>query len=274
MSSIVPVEDLELELLVTAIWEKYHYDFRHYSRASLKRRVSQILIKQNLASISLLQNRILHDAAFFTSFLALLTVPVTEMFRDPAFFKRIREEVIPVLSTYPSFKIWVAGCSTGEEVYSYAILLHEAGLLRKSLIYGTDINPASLNRAKNAIFGIEQIRKFTENYQKSGGTASFSDYYQADYNAAVLDQAIRQNVVFSDHSLASDQVFSEVNFVSCRNVMIYFDRVLQDKAIGLFKDALCRKGFLALGSKETLHYSTHMKDFTDFIPSEKIYQRR
>jgi chemotaxis protein methyltransferase CheR len=271
---IVPVEDLELELLITAIWEKYHYDFRHYSRASLKRRVSQILIKQSLSSISVLQGRILHETSFFTEFLAMLTVPVTEMFRDPSFFKKIREEVIPILNTYPSLKIWVAGCSTGEEVYSYAILLHEAGLLRKSLIYGTDINPASLSRAKNAIFETDQIRKFTENYQKSGGTASFSDYYRADYDAAVLDQAIRQNVVFSDHSLASDQVFSEVNFVSCRNVLIYFDRELQDNAIGLFKDALCRKGFLALGSKETLNYSTHLKDFTNFIPSEKIYQRR
>jgi chemotaxis protein methyltransferase CheR len=271
---MMPVEDIELELLVTAIWEKYHYDFRHYSRASLKRRVSQILIKQSLSSISMLQNQILHDAAFFTKFLAMLTVPVTEMFRDPTFFKRIRGDVIPILSTYPSLKIWVAGCSTGEEVYSYAILLHEAGLLRKSLIYGTDINPASLSRAKDAIFDAAQIRKFTENYQKSGGTASFSDYYKADYDAAVLGKEIRKNIVFSDHSLASDEVFSEVNFVSCRNVLIYFDKVLQEKAIGLFKDALCRKGFLALGSKETLHYSTHMKDFTDFIPSEKIYQRR
>jgi chemotaxis protein methyltransferase CheR len=274
VSPLVAVEDLELELLITAIWEKYHYDFRNYSRASLKRRVSQILIKKNLSSISLLQNQILHDPAFFSKFLEMLTVPVTEMFRDPSFFKKVREEVIPILSTYPSLKIWVAGCSTGEEVYSYAILLHEAGLLRKSLIYGTDINPASLNRAKNAIFESAQIRKFTENYQKSGGTAAFTDYYRADYNAAVLDPVIRQNVVFSDHSLASDQVFSEVNFVSCRNVLIYFDRKLQDSAIGLFSEALCRKGFLALGSKESLHYSKYAKDFSDFSAADKLYQRR
>jgi chemotaxis protein methyltransferase CheR len=274
MSELDAINDLEIELLIQAIWEKYHYDFRGYSRASLRRRISQILLRLRCVSVSILQDRLLHDASFATEIFGMLTVPVTEMFRDPLFFRAIKEEIVPILRTYPSFKVWVAGCSTGEEAYSYAILLHEEELLSKALIYATDINPLSLSRAKNAIFDSAQIRKYTENYHKSGGCRVFSDYYRSEYGAAVMSSFLREKIVFSDHSLASDHVFSEFQLVSCRNVLIYFDRELQDRALGLFKESLCRKGFLGLGSKEAIRYTSHAEGFTPFVENQKIFQKR
>jgi chemotaxis protein methyltransferase CheR len=268
------VEDIEIHLLLEALFQRYHYDFRHYSRASIKRRLVQGQQQLNFPSISAMQAGLLHDPAILPKLLDYLTVQVSEMFRDPDYFRAIREKVIPHLRTYPSFKIWVAGCSNGEEVYSLAILLREEGLEKRALIYATDINPEALRAAEAGIYPLEQIRKFTENHQKSGAKTSLSDYYTADYGRAVFDKSLRKHVVFSDHSLATDAVFAEMHLISCRNVMIYFDRPLQDRAIGLFHQSLARQGFLGLGSKESLRFSEHAAGFTDFVPAEKIYQRR
>jgi chemotaxis protein methyltransferase CheR len=266
--------DIEMALLIDAIYLKYHYDFRGYAAASLKRRVRSAMTHFGCATLSQLQDRILHDAAAFPALLDFMTVPVSDMFRDPAYFRALRELVVPVLRTYPSLKIWVAGCSTGEEVYSLAILLHEEGLLARTIIYATDINPRVLEKAAAGVYDTDRIPGFTENHRRSGAPASLSDYYTAAYGRAVFDRALRRNVVFSDHSLATDSVFAEVQLVSCRNVLIYFDRRLQDRAVGLFRDSLCRKGYLGIGNRESLRLSQHGAGFTDVAQAERIYQKR
>jgi chemotaxis protein methyltransferase CheR len=225
-------------------------------------------------TLSQLQDRLLHEPNLFPALLDYLTVQVSEMFRDPSYYKALREEVVPLLRTYPSLKVWVAGCSAGEEAYSLAILLREEGLLERTLIYATDINTDALKKAESGVYPLEQIALYTQNHQKSGGHSSLSDHYTAAYGRAVFDKSLRRQMVFSDHSLATDSVFAEVQLVSCRNVLIYFDRQLQDRALGLFSEALCRKGFLGLGSKETLRFSVHRKAFDEFVPQERIYQRR
>ena len=267
------IEDIEIQLLLEAVFLRYHYDFRHYARASIKRRLLQARLHFGVSTITALQERILHDPDMMGQMLGFLTVQVSEMFRDPSYFRALREQVLPHLKTYPSLKVWIAGCSTGEEVYSMAILFKEEGLLDRTIIYATDINPHALAAAKAGIYPLDRIRKFTENHQKSGGRSSLSDYYTADYGRAVFDSSLRVNVVFSDHSLVSDAVFGEMQLISCRNVMIYFDRALQDRAVGLFKDSLSRNGFLGIGSKETLRFSRHADAFSDFVLPEKIYRR-
>lgn len=267
------IEDIEIQLLLEAVFLRYHYDFRHYARASIKRRLLQARLHFGVSTITALQERILHDPDMMGQMLGFLTVQVSEMFRDPSYFRALREQVLPHLKTYPSLKVWIAGCSTGEEVYSMAILFKEEGLLDRTIIYATDINPHALAAAKAGIYPLDRIRKFTENHQKSGGRSSLSDYYTADYGRAVFDSSLRANVVFSDHSLVSDAVFGEMQLISCRNVMIYFDRALQDRAVGLFKDSLSRNGFLGIGSKETLRFSRHADAFSDFVLPEKIYRR-
>jgi chemotaxis protein methyltransferase CheR len=266
--------DIELQLLLDAVFLKYHYDFRAYAHASLKRRLKTAMDRLGCSSLSHLQDRVLRDPATFQEVLDLITVPVSNMFRDPSYFRAIREAVVPLLRTYPSLKIWVAGCSTGEEAYSFAILLREEGLLSRSLIYATDINPHTLKKAEAGIFDVDRIPEFTENHRKSGARTSLSDYYTAAYGRVVLDKSLRANMVFSDHSLATDSVFAEVHLVSCRNVLIYFNRELQDRAIGLFRDAICRKGFLGLGSKESLRLSSHAAAFVDVVGEERIFQKR
>jgi chemotaxis protein methyltransferase CheR len=216
---------------------------------------------------------VLHDAAAFGRLLQVLTIPVSEMFRDPTYFRALREQVVPVLRTYPSIKVWVAGCSTGEEVYSLAILLREEGLLARSILYATDINPASLERARRGIFGLDDVRKYTANYQQAGGQRAFSDYYTAAYDGALFDRSLADNITFADHSLATDSVFSETHLVSCRNVLIYFNRRLQDRAFGLFHDSLCHRGFLGLGSKETLDFSSYADRFEPVVRDERIYRK-
>ena len=206
--------------------------------------------------------------------LGYLTVQVSEMFRDPSYFRAIREKVVPHLRTYPSLKVWVAGCSGGEELYSLAILFREEGLEQRTLFYATDINQEALAQAEAGVYSIDRIQLFTENHRKSGGKSSLSDYYSAAYGRASFDKSLRQQVVFSDHSLVTDAVFAEMHLISCRNVLIYFDRVLQDRALGLFAESLARKGFLGLGSKESLRFSDQAEPFTDFVRDEKIYQRR
>ena len=242
--------------------------------ASVKRRLSQAKERFGCETYSQLQDRALHETALLPELLSFLTVQVSELFRDPAYFRTIREKVIPHLRTYPSLKVWVAGCSTGEELYSFVILFREEGLEDRTMFYATDINPDALKKAESGVYDLERIKLFTENHQKSGGKSSLSDYYTAAYSAAYFDKTLRQRVVFSDHSLASDAVFAEMQFVSCRNVLIYFDRELQDRAIGLFSDSLPRKGFLGLGSKESLRFSTHHDVFTEFARDERIYQKK
>ncbi|WP_165246100.1 CheR family methyltransferase [Paludisphaera soli] len=267
-------EDIEFRLLLEAILRKYHYDFRGYSTASLKRRLRQARERFGCRSFSTLQDRVLHDPTVFPDLLSYLTVQVSEFFRDPDYFRAIREHVVPYLRTYPSLKIWVAGCSAGEEVYSLAILLREEGLEDRTMIYGTDINPEALRRAEAGVYEMDRIPLFTENHRRSGGKSSLSDYYTAAYGGAVFDKSLRRRAVFSDHSLAADEVFAEVQLVSCRNVLIYFDRELQDRAVGLFKDSLSRKGFLGIGGKESLHFSLHAEAFEEFVRDERIYQKR
>jgi chemotaxis protein methyltransferase CheR len=224
--------------------------------------------------MSQLQHKVLHEPATFTALLDCLTVPVSEMFRDPEYFRSLRQHVVPVLRTYPSLKIWVAGCSTGEEAYSLAILLREEDLLQRSLIYATDINAHSLQQAAAGIYGADRIAGFTESHRRSGAPTSLSDYYTAAYGRAVFDQSFRKHIVFADHSLATDSVFAEVQLVLCRNVLIYFNRELQNRAIGLFREALCRRGFLGIGSKESLRFSAHAAGFEEIDAPNRIYRKR
>lgn len=242
--------------------------------ASIKRRLRQARETFDCRSYSALQDRVLHEPAIFYQLLSYLTVQVSELFRDPSYFKSIRENVVPRLRTYPSLKIWIAGCSTGEEVYSFAILLREEGLEERTILYATDINRTALQKAESGVYELDRLALFTENHRNSGGRTSLSDYYTAAYDRAIFDKSLRNRIVFSDHSLVSDSVFAEVQLISCRNVLIYFERALQDRAIALFRDSLAHGGFLGLGSKENLRFSQHAPAFQDFDWSERIYQRR
>ena len=268
------IAEIEQRLLLDGIYYRYHYDFRGYAQGSIKRGLGAALATFGCKTLSQLQDRIMHDPSAFTALLGYLTVQVSDMFRDPTYFTALRREVVPLLRTYPSLKIWVAGCSTGEEVYSLAILLQEEGLLERSLIYATDINSQALRVAEQGIFAIERAESFSENYLRSGGTRSLADYYTAHYGHVVLDKELRKNVVFADHSLATDSVFAEMHLISCRNVLIYFDSDLQNRAFDLFRQSLCHRGFLGLGMKESLRFSNQAHAFEDVAPVEKIYQKK
>jgi chemotaxis protein methyltransferase CheR len=265
--------DAELGSLLNAIFQRYHYDFRAYATASLKRRVRSALTHFGYETLAVLEERVSRDPQLFSELLRFLTVQVSDLFRDPSYYRSLREKVVPYLRTYPSLKIWVAGCATGEEAYSLAILLAEEGLLERTLIYATDISPESLRAAEAGIYGVERFKRFSENYLAAGGKASLSDYYTARYSSAVFDRVLKKAILFSDHSLATDSAFAEVELVSCRNVLIYFERELQDRAIGVLRASLCRKGFLGLGLKETLRFSAHAPAFVEFVREDRIYQR-
>ncbi|MCQ4287360.1 protein-glutamate O-methyltransferase CheR [Pseudomonas stutzeri] len=264
---------IELKLLIEAIYLRYSYDFRDYSGASLKRRVLLALKQMQCESISELQRKILYDPQAFMELLQFLTIPVSEMFRDPSYYLALREQVVPVLRTYPSLKIWIAGCSTGEEVYSMAILLREEGLLERTILYATDINPRSLEQARQGIFDIGDMQLYTTNYQRAGGKRSLSDYYTAAYDSAIMDKTLKDQVTFADHSLATDSVFAETQLISCRNVLIYFNKPLQDRAFGLFHESLCHRGFLGLGSKETVEFSGHADRYEAFDKPQRIFRK-
>jgi chemotaxis protein methyltransferase CheR len=266
--------DSELAGLMEAIYQKYSYDFRDYATASQRRRVRHAVSQFCCGSVAALQQLVEDDATAFMRLLQILTIPVSEMFRDPGFFLALRRHVMPVLKTYPSLKVWVAGCSTGEEVYSLAILLREEGLLERTLMYATDINPESLQKAARGVFALDKIEDYTLAYQQAGGRAAFSDYYTAAYDGALFDKTLRENITFADHSLATDSVFSEMHLVCCRNVLIYFNRPLQDRAFGLFHESLCHRGFLGLGSKESPNFSAYGDRFDAIVPPEKIYRKR
>jgi len=266
--------DIELKLLLEAIFQRYHYDFRDYAMSSLRRRLRQAMERFGASSLSVLQERVLHDAHALPILLDYLTIQVSEMFRDSTHFLAVRRDVLPILATYPSLKIWIAGCSTGEELYSMAILLEEEGLLDRAIIYATDVNEEALRKADAGVYALDRVAGFSESYTKAGGTGSLSDWYTAAYNGVVFDRRLRRNVVFSDHSLATDGDFTETHLVLCRNVLIYFDRELQDRALALFEQSLVPRGFLALGSKENLRVSPHAAAFDTFNMHERIYRKR
>ncbi|CAB3755684.1 CheR family methyltransferase [Paraburkholderia humisilvae] len=266
--------DIELTLLLEAIYLKYQHDFRHYAMSSVRRRLTQALEEFDVLTLSQLQDRIIRSEADFNRLFHYLTVQVSDMFRDPPYFRALREHVLPLLQTYPSIKVWVAGCSTGEELWSLKILFDEAGLTERTLFYATDISPEALARAEAGIYALDRIAGFTRNYLASGGKHSLSDYYHAAYGGARFAGSLKERVVFADHSLSTDEVFLEAHLVSCRNVLIYFDRGLQDRALGLFERSLVRRGFLGLGSKESLRFSNHYSGFDEFRERERIYQKR
>jgi chemotaxis protein methyltransferase CheR len=266
-------EEREIRLILEEIFHRYHYDFRSYSLASLRRRLSVACLQLNCPTLAELRGRLLFEHGLFGRLLQFLTVQVSDMFRDPSFFRHMREQIVPVLRTYPSLKIWIAGCSTGEEVYSFAILLREEGLLERTVLYATDINPDALRRAEAGIYPVDRVAVFSENHRAAGGKTSLAAYYAAAYDSVAFDRSLRRNVVFADHSLATDSVFAEVHVVSCRNVLIYFDHALQERALGLMKDALVRRGFLGLGSRETLQFSAQAETFGEVIAGERWYQK-
>jgi len=266
--------NIEIDLILKAIFIKYGYDFRNYSKAHVKRRLLNRLVTSNLKSISEMQHKVLRDSDFFEILLRDLSINVTEMFRDPSFYKALRKEVIPVLKTYPFIKVWHAGCSTGEEVYSFAVLLKEEGLYDRAQIYATDFNHDVLDIAKKGIYPIDRIKEFTANYQAAGGTQSFSDYYMANYNSVIFDKSLKKNLVFAEHNLVTDSVFAEVNLIICRNVLIYFNKELQNRVISLFYDSLNNGGYLALGSKETIQFTTKADKFDTINAKEKVYKKK
>jgi chemotaxis protein methyltransferase CheR len=267
-------QDIEIRLLVDAIYQKYGYDFRNYSQAHVKRRILNRFNLSGMKYISDMIHESIYNHKFVDQMLMDLSITVTEMFRDPNFYKTLREEILPVLKTCSFIKIWHAGCSSGEEVYSMAIMLKEEGLYGKTQIYATDFNPVIIKQAKDGIYNISRMKEFTLNYQKSGGKENFSGYYTTDNESARLLDTLKKNIVFATHNLVTDSVFAEVNLVICRNVLIYFDRKLQDKVIKLFVDSLPRGGILCLGSKENLQFSEHYRQFNPLIPKERIYIKK
>jgi chemotaxis protein methyltransferase CheR len=266
------VGDEEVELLLKDLIEQYGYDFTDYSRASLKRRINRFFILSKFPSFAELRYTLKYKPDFLKEFIEQITVNVTEMFRDPSFYRTLREEVLPKLGTYPLIRIWHAGCSTGEEVYSMAILLQEVNLYHKSLLYATDINPAVLEKAKKGIFPLSQMKKYSENYQLSGGKNEFSTYYSANYDFARFDESLRQKMIFSTHNLVSDRSFNEFQLILCRNVLIYFDKELQSRVFRLFDESLEHLGYLGLGTKETLRFSPIVSRFKK-LDMEKIWRK-
>lgn len=265
-------EDIEIKCLLEALHEKSGHDFRHYSQAHIKRRVKHALSMCDAPNISQMIHQVIYDDAFMETILHQLSINVTEMFRDPDFYLAVRKKVVPLLATWPHVKIWHAGCATGEEMYSMAILLEEEGIYGKCKIYGTDFSPAAIAEARKGVYKVEHIKNYTANYMKAGGKESFSDYYTAKYDYAMIDKSLKKNMTFAEHNLAIDSVFSEVNMVVCRNVMIYFDRDLQRRVFNLFSESLCPGGILCLGSKETLG-PEYRNLFEPVDEKEKIYKR-
>ncbi len=266
-------DEIEIPHLLEAIYQEYHQDFRHYSMASLTRRVALARDQMGCQTTADLERLVSGNVDAFTRLFQFLTVQVSDMFRDPSFFRAFRQEIVPILSTYPSLKLWVAGCSTGEELYSYAIILREEGLLDRSILYATDISPEALRKAQAGVYSIDRVAAFSENHRLSGAKCSLSEYYTASHGLAVFDRSLRKNVVFSDHSLATDSVFAEMQVISCRNVLIYFDRTLQYHAVALMRDSLCRRGFLGLGTRESLAFTKSSSAFKEFSPAERWYQK-
>jgi chemotaxis protein methyltransferase CheR len=266
-------ETKEFTELLDSIRFVYGYDFTDYSEASVKRRINNFMDNRKIETIDMLGKMILKDEKLFEEFIQQISVTVTEMFRDPSFYKSLRNNVLKRLATYPFIKIWIAGCATGEEVYSIAILFQEASLSDRVLIYATDINQKSIQIAKEGMYPLLNMKQYTSNYQKAGGKKSFSEYYIAKYDSALFDKSLKQNIVFAAHNLAIDKSFNEFQLIICRNVLIYFNQKLQNNVINLFYESLCPFGFLGLGNKESLSYSDKKKNFEDVDRSEKIFMK-
>lgn len=267
-------EQIEIELILAAIHLKYGYDFKGYSRAHFTRRVKHFANQRNLSQFTDIIFRLTREREFFDQLLADLTINVTEMFRDPEFFKYLRSDIPRLLGDKPYIRMWQAGCSTGEEAYSLAICLLEAGLYDNCQIYATDINDKVIEKAKNGIYNLDEIKLYTSNYQKSGGTASFSDYYTARYQAVMINKKLKKNIFFTKHNLVSDESFNEMDLIICRNVLIYFNRDLQNRVLKLFYDSLPPKGVLCLGIKESIAF-TDYKDLFDVVSDKfKVYQKK
>ncbi len=266
------ISDIEIGIILNDLHEFYGYDFNYYSRASLKRRINRLYALDKFLSFTEFRSKIISDTNYIKRFIEELTVNVTEMFRDSSFYKELRKEILPVLGTHPFIRIWHAGCSTGEEVYSMAILLHEAGLLKKSLIYATDINPGVLEKAQAGIFPLANMKQYSENYISAGGVQDFSSYYIANYDGAKFNPEFRQKMIFSTHNLVSDSSFNEFHLIVCRNVLIYFDKELQERVFKLFDESLAKLSYLALGSKETLKFSDIQNKYKQ-VGKEKIWRK-
>jgi len=265
--------NIELQLLLEAIFLRYGYDFRNYSKAHIKRRVLHRLGTSQLLTVTDLQDKVLRDRDFFVEFLNDLSINVTELFRDPEFYKSLRENIIPKLRTYAWFKIWHAGCATGEEVYSLAILLQEEGLLDRCQIYATDFNQKVLEVAREGVYHKDEIEQYERNYQLSGGKRKLSDYYQSMYGSVMFNKDLSSRIVFADHNLVTDSVFADVNLILCRNVLIYFEKSLQENVVGLFYESLVPSGILCLGTKESLKFTRHEKLFEPIDEKQRIFKK-
>lgn len=267
------LEKLEIYLLLEGIYLQYGYDYRNYAFPSIRRRVWHRVHAEKLSTISSLLEKVLHDTSCFERLIADFSINVTEMFRDPLFFKEFKEKVIPILRTYPSIRIWHAGCSTGEEVYSMAILLHEVGLYEKTKIYATDINTEVLKTAKNGCFSLEHMKKYTNNYMQACGEQAFSDYYKVTDSGVKFHSFLTENVVFAQHNLVTDSSFNEFHVILCRNVLIYFNKDLQNKVHNLFYNSLGKFSVLCLGNKESINYTNFNNLYEEISPSQKIYKK-
>ena len=268
------LEEIEIRLLLEGIYQYYGFDFRDYALASLKRRIWNAVRAEGLSTVSAFQDRVLHDSACLERLLLMLSVNVTAMFRDPGFYLAFRAEVVPLLKTYPFIRIWHTGCSTGEEVYSMAVLLREEGLYDRCRIYATDMNEAVLKRARAGIFPIKRMREYTHNYLKAGGTCSFSEYYTSGYDSAIFCASLRENMVFSQHNLAMDGPFNEFHVILCRNVLIYFNKALQARVHGLLYESLATFGVLGLGHQESIRFNPHEQDYEELVAGTRLYRRR
>ncbi|EPR43970.1 MCP methyltransferase, CheR-type [Desulfovibrio sp. X2] len=267
------IDDIEIDLLLEGIYRRYGYDFRHYSKASAKRRVLQFMQRTDHETVGAMIPRLLRDEEFFSQAVEAFSVTVTEMFRDPGFFAALREEVVPRLRTFPFIKIWHAGCATGEEVYSLAILLKEEGLYDRATIFATDLSRAALDKAREGIYSMDEMRVSTANYQKAGGSRPFTDYYHAEYDSAIIDGSLKRNITFAHHNLATDSAFGEMHLIVCRNVLIYFDQSLQNRVLNLFMDSLALGGLLCLGSKESCKGSDAEASLQAVNPKWRIFRR-
>lgn len=266
-------DDIELELFVQALKLRHGYDFSQYARASLKRRINDLAQRNGLESIAALTTRVIRDDAFLPNVIGGISVPVSEMFRNPDVFRTLKTDVLPLLASYPHINIWQAGCARGEEVYSLAILLEEAGLYDRAQIYATDFNDQILQAAQEGIFSVSEARQYAQNYLAAGGEHTLSHYWHARYEHIKIDESLKRNITFANHNLVADGVFCEAQLVLCRNVLIYFTNELQDQVLGLFRDSLVRGGFLVLGNKETIHFSGNAREFVSFDNAARIFRR-
>lgn len=274
MKKTTEIENIEIDLLLDGIYKRYGYDYRNYAKASIKRRIKDFMTQKGILRISEILPKVLHNETFFQSMISSISVSVTEMFRDPVVYKKIRNEIIPFLKTYPFIRIWHAGLATGEEVYSMAILLKEEGIYDRSQIYATDVDSLSIERSRSGIYPIENIKRYTANYQQSGAKSSFSEYYYSKYDSVIMNKSLRENIIFANHNLATDYIFAEIHFIICRNVLIYFDKTLQNKVLKLFYDSLIHNGVLCLGMAEEIEFSDYKNAFSIISKENKLYQKK